>query len=293
MANLVDTLDLRKDLEVAGIDADLDFEAIYSRLAIDEAYLPVQQLVEARVAEYFGGLALPDHPTLYDVLLLSLREKDAIFTFNWAPFLVDAYLRHESQGVLLPEIFHLHGNVRVGFCINCRVATVRLQRCPGCSNRIEASRLLYPVAQKNYASDQFIKTQWDAARQFIRNAMIVTVFGYSAPTSDTEAMAILTDAWKGTDKHRLFERVEIIDVRGTEELAEQWSPFSFFHHYDLRRSLFESILTSYPRRTCEKLYYSGVEGKYVEAFDWPGRKSVTITLANLRSSVASLQRFEV
>lgn len=47
--------------------------------------------------------------------LLALREKDTIFTFNWDPFLFDAYQRNR-HAVSLPSIYFLHGNVRIGAC---------------------------------------------------------------------------------------------------------------------------------------------------------------------------------
>lgn len=46
------------------------------------------RLVNDRVAEYFKRLELPDEPNLYDILNLAMRDKDAILTFNWDPFLV-------------------------------------------------------------------------------------------------------------------------------------------------------------------------------------------------------------
>jgi len=46
--------------------------------------------------------------------LLSLRKKDAVCTFNWDPFLYDAWIRNRHLD--LPEIFFLHGNVRCGHC---------------------------------------------------------------------------------------------------------------------------------------------------------------------------------
>lgn len=49
--------------------------------------------------------------TVYDQLLVSLRPTDAVFTFNWDPFLFDAYKRNHLA-VALPPIFFLHGNLR-------------------------------------------------------------------------------------------------------------------------------------------------------------------------------------
>jgi hypothetical protein len=48
-------------------------------------------------------LELPDHPTVYDHLLLSLRKKDAIFTFNWDPFLLMRTL--EISALVFPKSF--------------------------------------------------------------------------------------------------------------------------------------------------------------------------------------------
>jgi hypothetical protein len=59
------------------------------------------------------SLQLPSTATHYDRILLSLRKKDAIFTFNWDPFLFDAYVRNMNMGISLPAIFFLHGNVRM------------------------------------------------------------------------------------------------------------------------------------------------------------------------------------
>ena len=73
--------------------------------------------IEKRIDAYFSSLRIPREATKYDFLLLSLREKDAIFTFNWDPFLFDAYKRN-AHIASLPEIFFLHGNVRIGICPN-------------------------------------------------------------------------------------------------------------------------------------------------------------------------------
>jgi hypothetical protein len=285
MADLVTLLDLTSLLVEAGYDPARNFETLYSTIHASYPNSPVLRQMEERVERYFDNMSLPATMTIYDQLLLSLKEKDAIFTFNWDPFLVDAYLRHRSYAKL-PQIFHLHGNVRV-FCGKCKNSTVRLAQCPVCGSDMIASKLLYPIEQKNYADDPFIKTQWDAARQFIRDAFIITIFGYSAPKTDQEAMAIIREAWRGADQDRLVDRVEIIDTRDRNELAEQWSPFSYHQHYDLHREFSESLLFRYPRRTCEALYHIGVEGKIVKTFSLPmGQEELT-------NVVLGLQKYEL
>jgi len=286
MANIVGLLGLKRDLAKAGCDPKMDFESLYSQLHGTDPNSPTIRLIEQRVEEYFGSLRLPEHPTLYDVLLLSLREKDAILTFNWDPLLADTYARYAGQ-VRLPHMLHLHGNVRVGFCEHCHTAGDRRQPCAGCKTTLIPSRLLYPVPEKNYdAADAFISTQWKQAREFIKNAVLITIFGYRAPETDKEAMAILTEAWKPTGRDRLFEQIEIIDVRDSGELGRQWAPFSFYGHYQTHRSILESRLARYPRRSCEALYSTHIEGKWVSEIPWGWN------LAGLRARIAELQEYE-
>ena len=95
--------------------AATDFEAAYSQLALNPNRSTT--VIDARIRAYFERLKLPDTPTLYDALTLSLRQKDAIFTFNWDPFLMQARLRLAVLGVSeLPQLYFLHGNVTAGYC---------------------------------------------------------------------------------------------------------------------------------------------------------------------------------
>jgi hypothetical protein len=285
MQNLAEIVGLEDMLRDAGLGTAGNFESLYSELHRKDSTSPVLRQIETRVEDYFGKLELPDCVTLYDLLLLSLRPKDAIFTFNWDPFLADAYRRHVEYAKL-PHIFHLHGNVRVSFCPACGVAMARRDHCLTCRGELMHSRLLYPVEQKNYADDPLIATQWKAARKFVREAFIITIFGYSAPTTDQEAIGIITEAWKGLEWDRLADRVEVIDVKDREELAEQWHDFPYYGHYDIRRSFHESLLARYPRRTCEAWYYIGIEGKFTHFMPW------VTNLEGLRTRVEELQEYE-
>jgi hypothetical protein len=62
-----------------------NFEEIYSSLVEIKA-LEAKSDVEAAIFEYFSSLALPNQPTICDHLVLGLRKKDVIATFNWDPF---------------------------------------------------------------------------------------------------------------------------------------------------------------------------------------------------------------
>jgi hypothetical protein len=64
-----------------------NFERFYADLHADSSKTSLRQQVDERVFHYFVNLEIPDEPCLYDYLVLSLREKDIIATFNWDPFL--------------------------------------------------------------------------------------------------------------------------------------------------------------------------------------------------------------
>src|SRR5205823_3445740 len=127
---------------------------------------------------------------------LSLRRKDAIFTFNWDPFLFDAWVRNRRLG--LPEIFFLHGNVRAAYCPSHPAQWgAPWVHCPECCERFVPTKLLYPVKIKNYAADRLIASAWDAAKWFLENAFALTIFGYGAPSSDVEAGDLMRTSWNG------------------------------------------------------------------------------------------------
>lgn len=73
------------------IPADLysdNFEALYSNLYKDDPKNPVLKEMNERVYDFFSSLSLPDKPTIYDYLVMGLRFKDLIVTFNWDPFYI-------------------------------------------------------------------------------------------------------------------------------------------------------------------------------------------------------------
>jgi hypothetical protein len=180
--------------------ASSDFEGAYSHLfqRNDPAIAELDKLI----SEYFGSLRLPDSPTLYDYILLSMRTKDAVFTFNWDSLLVQARIRLTSLGVTrLPKLFFLHGNVAIGYCAEDQISGVtnrggfRGQLCSQCGRPFAPSRLLFPVAQKDYQVDPFTIREWSAARFYLENCFMLSVFGYSAPKTDVEAVDLLKEAW--------------------------------------------------------------------------------------------------
>ena len=83
-----------------------NFEKLYGNLHTYNPKSEVLLEIEARIQSYFGNMQLPDAPTIYDYMILALRSKDLIATFNWDPFLYQAYTR--SKEFTKDLIFHFY-----------------------------------------------------------------------------------------------------------------------------------------------------------------------------------------
>jgi len=121
-------------------------------------------------------------------------------------------------------------------------------------------------------SDQFVASAWDAAKSFLENAFTLTIFGYGAPDSDTEAVELMRKPWNRADQ-KLVERVEIIDLKSRDALYETWKPFISHHHYDCRPCFYQSFIANYPRRSTEALYAPSIHGRAAEQFPIPRQSS--------------------
>lgn len=225
MCDIVEVCGLQPILRGFGIPYDGEnMEALYSRLLADPATADCVASIEATIFRYFESLELPDEPTLYDHLVLSLRAKDMIVTFNWDPLLWQALAR-VSEYATTPLPVFLHGNVSVGYCRHHKPVIVgpRSNRCERCGQLLEDSRLLYPVMQKGYSSDALLADAWSEVQRHLRKAFVLTIFGYSAPDTDGEAKELLREGWGDVEK-RFTEQVEIIDIKPIDELKCTWRP---------------------------------------------------------------------
>lgn len=250
MTDLVDTLDLRPLLAEGGIEwREGDFEELYARLIEDEDVVHVVGELERRVRSYFLDIRLPDSVTLYDELLVTLRGKDVIASFNWDPLLLQAYRRNYSAGEL-PNILFLHGNVAVGVCSEHERKGNVGDPCQECGVPLEPSRLLYPIEQKDYTDDPFIAAEWEELTSYLERAYLLTVFGYSAPDSDVEAVRLLTDVWQRNPVRELAE-IFIVDILERAALEQRWSPFFVRNHYQIQESVRHTPQWRHPRRTCD------------------------------------------
>lgn len=233
-----------------------NFETLYGNLHKHDPKSEILVEIERRINDYFGSMLLPDEPTIYDYLVLSLRGKDLIATFNWDPFLYQAWVRNGEFTKDLPRLSFLHGNVAIGYSKKdkrCGPVGYQMRRDGGV---FEPTKLLYPVEQKNYTDDEFINIEWDRVKYWLSKesgTVRATIFGYGAPVSDVEAVSLLNDAW-GTPNDRAMEQFEIIDIVPEEELRKRWNGFIHSHHYDVTDNYFSSSLAHNPRRTSESYF---------------------------------------
>jgi hypothetical protein len=230
-------------------DLSVDFEKFYSKLVQYDEYKREQNLIERSIYKYFSELELPEQPTIYDYLMLSLRPKDVIATFNWDPFLYQAFVRN-GKFTKTPGILFLHGTVSLGYSELDKRAGPAGYNSKATGGYLEPTKLLYPVEKKDYNSETFTRGQWEQIGIELKKAQRVTVFGYRAPESDVEAISLLQKAW-GTPDERAMEEFELIDIREEQEVKKSWSGFIHSHHYSYSTSFFDSSIAWHPRRSVE------------------------------------------
>jgi len=226
-----------------------DFEKLFieARKAGDD---DTCTLLSKRIDEYFLTLQLPSRPTLYDMLVMSLRPKDMIISFNWDPLIVHARRRSPFPA---PAMCFPHGNVALSYCSECKLVRPRSGICPKCQHDMKPSELLYPQPDKNYDTSPFIRDQFELVKQGFRRAGIVTIFGYSSPSTDVFMKQAISNAW-GTPDVRDLEEIEFIDIRSEMELYEEWRGIIHSHHYHTIPCFKDSWLNRFPRRTHEAFW---------------------------------------
>lgn len=265
MNNFADVLGLNPILAKSGVDfTGRNFEEVYDQIFKDANLAVLRIEIEEAIYDYFSSLEVADSPTIYDYLVLSLRKKDVIATFNWDPFLVQAYKRNRHR-FNLPRLQFLHGNVEIGYCESDLVLGLNGARCKDHGKLFTPSRLLYPISEKNYHLDGFISTQWQELAQSIQNAFMLTIFGYGAPKSDVSAVDLLKTAWGNKNKYdRNLEQTEIIDIKPESELHDTWEPFIHTHHYNAHSNFFDSWIAKHPRRTGEAYLNQYIDAMFIE-----------------------------
>lgn len=284
MSDFVETLGLNEALRDHGFDPsaeDFNFEALFSDLDESGENEELLRHLESTIRRYFSALELPETPTLYDYLLLGLKESDVIATFNWDPLLWKAANRN-WQEVPLPRLLFLHGNVAIGLCNACRIKGTVSDSCRKCGQRFEPSKLLYPVKHKDYRSSPFIENEWRVLHQALEKAYVLTVFGYGAPDTDAAAVELLKSSWARSKIKDLAE-VEMINVEPEETLRRKWADFIVRSHYRVNDDFYTSLVALFPRRSCDAIWNSSEQlrkldrnpaprpASFSELWDWHRR----------------------
>ncbi len=245
------------------IEKGESFEMFFSRLFMDK-HVAIKDL-EDYIYNYFSDMEIAPTPNLYDKLILSLRGKDTIATFNWDPLLLLSYARHkEINEDDLPDILFLHGNVAEGKCCDCKVLCNYYNKiCHNCYKEQSRSKLLYPVGKKDYNSDVLIKQNWDKLKNVLSRAYIVTIFGYSAPESDIEAKNIFINA---RTESPLLEQgeIEIINTEDRIKIEETWKNLFFSRNYCIFNKLESSWILKHPRRSCDAMASAYLQQKPIK-----------------------------
>ena len=269
LRDFVDVIGLEKEMEAAGVSPPYDdFESIYSAIHSNSDLTKIRESIDKKVTEYFSSLELPNEPTLYDHLVLSLRPKDIIATFNWDPFLWNALHRNHkfTEG---PCVLFLHGSVAISRCPACEIVVSRSSiRCHKCGGNLEEIPILFPVDKKDYVTDPAISGHWRTMKRAMKVAWVFTVFGYSAPKTDVEAIELLKEGW-GSANNRELEQIEIIDIADEDTLIKSWKEFIHSHHYSIFDNFYETFIGEHPRRSCEAYWSQNMECMFIEPFPMP------------------------
>lgn len=263
MNNFIQELGLSGIFEKYGYKTKFsNLEDIYSELYQRAELKGLRTELEIAIENYFFELELPEQPTIYDMLILSLTKKDCIATFNWDPLIVQAFLRIRKITNDIPEILYLHGNVFIGFCKTDKRYGLHNGACEICHRHYDSIPILYPVMHKNYNQNEAIESFWRKFKSKLSEAYIFTIFGYSAPKSDKDAVESIKNNWNLSMQS--LEQLEIIDIKSRNELDETWKDFKFESHYNYCKSFYESILSRFPRTSVESLVR---QNEYAEFLD--------------------------
>lgn len=274
-----------------------DFESQFAFLKQSGEHESSLRMIEKLLYEYFSRLRLPTEPTIYDHLVLGLREKDLIATFNWDPFLMLAYERNRDvPGVTLPDIRFLHGSVRFAYCPeHSEVLGVPGMFCPRCDVGLKRSPILFPIADKNYAREEVLWRDWRVVTDILARAGHLTIFGYSGPKTDCSARTLLREAWwKGANdgeagRNRNVDYLEVVDVVTEADLEDRWKDLIPFHHFMSTDKFWTSTIGIWPRRTMESRVATSVFAEIVE----PWGSLETTSLNELQARHQEIEDVEI
>lgn len=198
----------------------------------------------------YARLELPEEFTILDRLVLSLTSNDAIVSFNWDDLVIQAYQRMSDYvpEEMLPILAFPHGNAQTVYN-NKHYTSKRIVTSPGWFD----SPLNMPVDEIDYKSDVFINSQWHILDFFMRNAQMITFFGYRGPDSDEQDLKHLDELFA---KNEICDKIEIIDKdqESAVEVAKRLERFKMQPNWLYPCADFwHSTIAKYPRRTLSVL----------------------------------------
>lgn len=225
-----------------------DVEDLCNQLCKEDK--PLYDEFETLVRKKYASLELPEEFTILDRLVLSLTPNDAIVSFNWDDLLIQAYQRMSEfvPEKMLPILAFPHGNAQAVY--NNKHYTSK--RIVTGANWID-SPLNMPVDEVDYKSDIFISSQWNILDFFMRNAQMVTFFGYRGPDSDEQDLQHLDELFA---RNEICDKVEIIDkdLDTAMEVAKRLVRFKMQSNWLYPCADFwHSTIAKYPRRTLSVL----------------------------------------
>lgn len=225
-----------------------DVEDLCNQLCKEDK--PLYDEFETLVRKKYASLELPEEFTILDRLVLSLTPNDAIVSFNWDDLLIQAYQRMSEfvPEKMLPILAFPHGNAQAVY--NNKHYTSK--RIVTGANWID-SPLNMPVDEVDYKSDIFIGSQWNILDFFMRNAQMITFFGYSGPSSDELDLQHLDELFA---KNKICDKIEIIDkdLDTAMEVAKRLVRFKMQSNWLYPCADFwHSTIAKHPRRTLSVL----------------------------------------
>lgn len=211
---------------------------------------PLYYEFESLVRKKYARLELPEEFTILDRLVLSLTPNDAIVSFNWDDLVIQAYQRMSEYvpEEMLPILAFPHGNAQAVYN-NKHYTSKRIVTSPGWFD----SPLNMPVDEIDYKSDVFINSQWHILDFFMRNAQMITFFGYRGPDSDEQDLKHLDELFA---KNEICDKIEIIDKdqESAVEVAKRLERFKMQPNWLYPCADFwHSTIAKYPRRTLSVL----------------------------------------
>ncbi len=227
----------------------LGFESQYSWIRSRQTFSEELSKIEELIYQYFESLEILDCPTIYDYLVLGLRGKDVIATFNWDPFLMLAHRRNRTIADL-PDIRFLHGCVAFATCRQHDILGSSYEKCPKCDKALVQGQLFFPEQEKDYTKDDIIYRDWEQVTEKLKSAFHLTIFGYAGPATDYKARKLLLDGWKEAPLKE-GSHVEIINIEDEHKLRENWKKFIPFYHDMIYKEFWHSTIAKWPRRTIE------------------------------------------